>query len=135
MKLYIAVVDQVGNVEASVIKTNTPVEMLKHIFVSATSGEFNLGSVAIQRYVTEVRDFWNEHDLHDLDVGETIHRLSTMLGESGDMEEAVLDMMGGGLTEDPQAFLTTLHKLFNGEVEHLQEVTEDQTLLLAMISL
>ena len=136
MKAYIAVVDTVGNCYTSVLQTNTPIEMLKHIFVSGTSGEFDLKSPVIQTRVFEVNQFWVDHGLVDLDVNEVIAKLSGMLNvcDDGESEEAVLEMMGG-IAEDGQTFLTTLRKLFNGEVEDLSEMTDDQTLLVAVISL
>jgi myo-inositol-1-phosphate synthase len=137
MKLYMAIVDTVGNCHTSVLKTNTPIEMLKHIFVSGTTGMFDLKAPAIEPRVFEVNQFWVDHSLVDLDVNEVIAKLSGMLSvcDDDEAEEAVLEMMGDGLTEDPQSFLTTLRKLFNGEEEDLSEMTEEQTLLLAVISL
>lgn len=137
MKAYMAVIDGVGNSATSVVKTNTPIEMLKHIFISGTTGMFDLKAEGIQRRVQEINDFWETHHLVDLNVNEVIGQLQSLLGvcEDDESEELVLEMMGDGLTDDPLSFLTTLRKLFNGEVEDLSEMTEEQMFLMAVIEL
>lgn len=137
MKAYMVVIDGVGNSDTSVVKTNTPIEMLKQIFISGNSGMFDLKAQGIERRVFEINQFWIDHNLVDLSVNEVIDQLQSMLGvcEDDEAEELVLEMMGGGLTDDPLSFLTTLRKLFNGEVEDLSEMTEEQTFLMAVISL
>ena len=137
MKAYMVVIDGVGNSDTSVVKTNTQVEMLKQIFISGNSGMFDLNAEGIQRRVFEINQFWVDHSLVDLSVNEVIDQLQSLLGvcEDDETEELVLEMMGGGLTDDPLSFLTTLRKLFNGEVDDLSEMTEEQTFLMAVISL
>lgn len=137
MKAYMVVIDGVGNSDTSVVKTNTQVEMLKQIFISGNSGMFDLNAEGIQRRVFEINQFWVDHSLVDLSVNEVIDQLQSLLGvcEDDEAEELVLEMMGGGLTDDPLSFLTTLRKLFNGEVDDLSEMTEEQTFLMAVISL
>lgn len=137
MKAYMAIIDAVGNNSTSVVKTNTAIEMLKHIFISGNTGEFFLSSPLIVDRVQEINDFWETHHLVDLSVNEVIDQLTSLLGvcEDDEAEELVLEMMGDGLTTDPLSFLTTLRKLFNGEIEDLAEMTEEQTFLMAVISL
>lgn len=137
MKAYMAVIDANANSYTSVVKTNTPVEMLQQIFISGNSGMFDLNEEGIQRRVQEIKDFWTEHNLVDLSVNEVLDQLSSLLGvcEDDEAEELVLEMMGDGLTDDPLSFISTLRKLFNGEVEDLAEMTEVQTFLMAVISL
>jgi hypothetical protein len=137
MKAYMAVVDANGNVYSSVVKTNTPIEMLQHIFISGNSGHFKLDDPTIVPRVQEIKDFWETHHLVDLTVNEVLDQLISLLGvcDDDETEELVLEMMGDGLAEDALSFLATLRKLFNGEVEDLSEMTEVQTFLMAVISL
>lgn len=137
MKAYMAVVDANGNSATSVVKTNTPMEMLKHVFISGNSGEFHLTSPLLVDRVRELDDFFNERHLADLTVNEVIDQLISLLGvcDDDETEELVLEMMGSGLTDDPLSFLASLRKLFNGEIEDLAEMSEVQTFLMATISL
>lgn len=137
MKAYMAIVDAIGNVATSVVTTATPVQMLQQLMISATTGEFDLKSQKISGRVAEVNQFWVEHNLVDLSVNEVLNRLADMFAvcEDDQMEEAVLDLMGSDLTEDPLSFIATLRDIFNGEVEDLSEMTEEQTFLMAVISL
>ena len=137
MKAYMVVIDANGNSDTSVVKTNTQIEMLKQIFISGNSGMFDLNAEGIKRRAQEINDFWETHHLVDLNVNEVIGQLQSLLGvcEDDEAEELVLEMMGDGLTDDPLSFLTTLRKLFNGEIEDLSEMTEVQTFLMVVISL
>ena len=135
MKAYMAIVSDNSEVCTSVCKTNTAVEMLKHIFISGTTGEFVLTTESIGRRVFEINQFWVDHSLIDLSVNEVIDQLISLLGvcDDDETEELVLEVMGNGLTDDPLSFLVTLRKWFNGEIEDLSEMSEVQTFLLVMM--
>lgn len=137
MKAYMAIVGTNGEAWTSVIKTNTAMEMLKHIFISGTTGEFVLTADTIKDRVREIDDFFEVHHLADLNVNEVLDQLISLLGvcDDDETEELVLEMLGDGLTDDPLSFLVTLRKLFNGEIEDLSEMSEVQTFLMATISL
>lgn len=135
MKAYMAIVGTGSECWTSVCKTNTAMEMLKHIFISGTTGEFVLTADTIKDRVREIDDFFNEHHLADLTVNEVIDQLTSLLGvcDDDESEELVLEMMGSGLTDDALSFLATLRKWFIGEIEDLSEMSENQTFLLVMM--
>lgn len=134
MKVFMVIVDDAAGTTINVmLKANTPVEMLKHIIISATSGESDLGNPKIEQLVFEVNQFWKDNDLYDLDINETIDRLCKMVDDDLDELLVALDILDYRVTENPQEFLQQLRKLLNGEIEHFSEVTEDQVLVLAMV--
>lgn len=136
MKAYMAVIDANGNSATSMVKTNTAMEMLKHVFISGNCGEFVLTSPLLTDKIREVEDFFVLHNLSDLTVNEVLDQLISLLGVCDDeeSEELVLEL-SDGLTDDPLSFLSNLRKLFNGEIEDLSEMSEVQTFLMAVISL
>ncbi|MNL18936.1 hypothetical protein D3C87_1401090 [compost metagenome] len=135
MKAYMAIVGTGSEVWTSVLKTNTAMEMLKHIFISGTTGIFDLNDETGKPRVREVEDFFNVHHLADLTVNEAIDQLISLLGvcDDDETEELVIEGIGSGLTDDPLTFLVTLRKWFNGEIEDLSEMSEVQTFLLVMM--
>lgn len=137
MKAYLAVVDLHGNNHTSVCKTNTPVEMLKQVFISASTGEYDLHNPNLARRIQEVEQFFTDYHLTDSNHNEIIDVLIRILDSNCTAmeEEAVYELIGNGVTDDAKEFLTNLRQLFNGEIEDLSEMTEDQSFLMAMISL
>lgn len=137
MKAYMAVVDLHGNNHTSVCTTNTPIEMLKQVFISASTGEYDLHSPNLARRIQHVEEYWKENHFEDLNHNEVIDVLIRILDSncSAMEEEMVYDLIGNGVTDDAKEFLTNLRKLFNGEIEDLSEMTEDQSFLMAMILL
>lgn len=137
MKAYMAVVDLHGNNHTSVVTTNTPVEMLKQVFISASTGEYDLHNPNLARRIQEVEQFFTDNHLTDSNHNEIIDVLIRTLDSNCTAmeEELVYELIGNGVTDDAKEFLTTLRQLFNGEVEDLSEMTEDQSFLMAMILL
>lgn len=135
MKAYIASIDPVGNT-ATTIATGTPVDIFKAIIAIGSTGKTDPNNQNYQSMMGALEQFLVDQSLIGLSVLETIDILLTSFEESGDaFLDEMIDLIGPDLTDDVNDFLRTLRKLFSGEIEDLSEMTEEYTLLVAVMSI
>lgn len=135
MKIYFAIIESNGTAHTSVC-TGTPVELFKQLLISGCTGEFDLFNQRTDRPKSMVNQFFVDHGLVDSNINEVLHFFWHGAADEGSqLQDEILDLLSYEMTNNAADFLDTLHKLFNGEIEDLSEMTEDQTLLMVMMSL
>lgn len=141
MKLYFAVVDEFGNTHTSV-SDGTPMDLLRQVFVSLPTGEFDLSSPRIAERVEEVNHIFTTLFTGLEDPVAVIDRLSQFLTRQGRDEEIAEEIAetlsiwhicddGPDLTQ----FLMDLRNIFAGEAYDLSAMTEVQTSLIVRIEM
>lgn len=125
MKLYHAIIDQVGNVVSKgAIEGNTKVEVFKALLAVQLSGE---------KMIQEVKDCFDVHMLHDKPIAEVMTFISSQQEEGDDTH--VEDLNLSTTTDDVAAYFSNVLRVMNGPVgtDH-DEVTEDQTIILVKLA-
>lgn len=140
MKLYFAVIDEVGNTHTSV-STGTPIDLLRQLFVSLPTGEFDLSSLKIAERVEEVDHLFNScfNDLEPVKVIDAITAILTHKPVDEDMAESLAEtLMIHNLVDDGPdlvEFLMALRNIFAGESYDLSVMNESQTTLIVRIEM
>lgn len=141
MKLYFAMIDEVGTTRTSV-STGTPINQLRQIFVSLPTGEFDLNSIKIAERIEEVDHLFNTIFAGLEDPVAVIDRLSQLLTHQGRDEEIAEQLAEGlmihNLVEDGPdlvEFLMDLRSIFAGESYDLSAMNDCQTTLIVRIEM
>lgn len=136
MKLYFATIDEFGNVHSSV-STGTPMDLLKQVFVSLPTGEFDLSNRKIADRVEEVDQLFAEtfNGLETpVEVINMIAKVLTYNPVDEEVAETLAEMLLiDKLVEDgPELvdFLDDLRNIFNGTEYDLNATNDMQTSVL-----
>lgn len=140
MKLYMATIDEAGNIFDGVC-TADPMQLLKQVFISLHSGEFNLSSPKIARRVKEVDGLWEQKFNGIPTPVEVIDYISRVLTYKDHEEEAdeladelaIFEITEGGVWL--VNFLSSLRGIFKGDEYTLNSVSESGTYILVRIEM
>jgi len=141
MKLYFAIVDEVGNTHTSV-STGPAIDLLRQVFVSLPTGEFDLSTLKIAERVEEVDHIFSTVFAGLEDPVAILDRLGVLLTAKGHDEEIAEQLAEGllifNLVDDgpdlPQ-FIMDLRNIFAGAAYDLSVMNESQTTLIVRIEM
>lgn len=141
MKLYFAIIDEVGNTHTSV-STGTPMDLLRQVFVSLPTGEFDLSSLKIAERVEEVDHIFATVFAGLEDPVAVIDRLGVIM-TAKDRNEEVAELLAEGLlifnlvddSPDLTQFVMDLRNIFAGTSYDLSAMNENQTTLIVRIEM
>lgn len=144
MKLYFAVLTD--QLYTAPIATGTPMELLKQVFISCPTGEFDLSKPVIADRVAEIEELFNTTFAGMTEPVEVIAAishivLSTRRDESPEYEEEATDLeeilMLSSLSDDQwmSDFFLDLRGIFWGTEYELSSETEAQTTLIVRIEM
>jgi len=141
MKLYFAIIDENANVTTSV-STGEPMDLLKQVFVSCPTGEFNLHSLKIAERVEEIDHIWNtvfDGMTEPHQVIDAISRHITAKDADQEIAEELAEaLLIFNLTDGNHHlvdFLSDLRGIFGGIEYELSAYTESQTTLIVRIEM
>ena len=141
MKLYFAAIDGIGNVATSVSE-GTAMELLKQVFVSLPTGEFDLAKATVADRVEEIDTLFattfagleTPKDVIDF-ISKTITHKNR---DDALAEHLAEELMIHSLVDDgPDLvdFLSDLREIFEGTSYDMASMTEEQTTLIARIEM
>lgn len=141
MKLYMAFIDGNGNLHDSV-SAATPLELLKQVFISLPTGEFNLSEPKIADRVVEVNAMFDTVFIGLTDPMLIIDKISHVMTRV-DRDEDAVDHMARGLmifelSEDGEwlvNFLSSLRGIFKGDEYTLNSMSDNGTYILVRIEM
>lgn len=141
MKLYFAIIDEVGNTRTSV-STGTAMDLLRQVFVSLPTGEFDLSSLKIAERVEEVDHIFATIFTGLEDPVAVIDRLAQFL-TAKDRNEEIAEQLAEELLifnlvddgPDLSQFLMGLRNIFAGQSYDLSAMNESQTTLIVRIEM
>lgn len=141
MKLYMATIDGNGNLYDSV-STAEPMQLLKQVFISLHSAEFNLNNPKIADRVKEVDDLWERKFSGIPTPMEVIDYISRVLTSKDRDEEAAEELAEElaifEISEDGEwlvNFLSSLRGIFKGDEYTLNSMSENGTYILVRIEM
>lgn len=141
MKLYFAVIDEVGNTHSSV-STGTAMELLKQVFISLPTAEFDLSNPRIKDRVEEIDELFRvafeglETPIQVIDaISEVLTHKPVDMQAAEPLAETLMIFELADDGPDLAQFLQDLRNIFKGEVYDLSAMTESQTSLIVRIEM
>lgn len=144
MKLYFAVLADYKLITS--VSTGTPMELLKQVFISCPTGEFELSNHKIIDRAVAITELFNTTFARMTEPVEVINAISHIVmskrrDESPEYEQEATDLeellMLSNLSDDQwmSDFLSDLRGIFWGTEYEISSVTEQQTTLIVRIEL
>lgn len=141
MKLYFAIVDEHADLITHVA-ANEPMDLLRQVFVSLPTGEFELGKRKITERVEEINHIFNTVFAGlttPIEVIDYISRTVTAKGRDEEVAEQLAEaLLLYGLADDgPNLvdFLSDLREIFAGTSYEMSSAIEDLTFIIVRIEM
>lgn len=144
MKLYFAVLTD--QLYTAPIATGTPLELLKRVFISCPTGEFDLSKSVIADRVAEIEELFNTTFAGMTEPSEVLDEISRIVlskrrDESAEHEEEAealeeaLMLFNLSDVQWMSDFFLDLRGIFNGTEYELSSEAEEQTTLIVRIEM
>ena len=141
MKLYFGIIDENANLHSSV-STGEPMDLLKQVFISCPTGEFELSKSTITGRVEEVNRIFNTVFEGMTEPKQVIDAISRFITAKDADQEIAQDLAEGlmifSLTNGDHHlvdFLSDLRGIFGGTEYELSAYTEDTTTIIVRIEM